>query len=157
MSYKTKLLNKLNLTLDDIGTEKLINVLDNSNLDKLKSELSIDDYTFADIIDDLKNPNRDPRDEAPKPVLKSDVLTIDDVKIGMELTGTVRNVIDFGLFIDVGLHNDGLAHISRLSKSFVKHPSDLFQVGDIVTCYVVDIDKKNEKISLSLLKEDNHG
>ena len=75
----------------------------------------------------------------------------------MELTGTVRNVIDFGLFIDVGLHNDGLAHISRLSKSFVKHPSDLFQVGDIVTCYVVDIDKKNEIISLSLLKEDNHG
>ena len=71
----------------------------------------------------------------------------------MELKGTVRNVIDFGLFIDVGLHNDGLAHISKLSKSFVKHPSDLFQVGDIVTCYVVDIDKKNEKISLSLLKE----
>ena len=151
------ILNKLNLTLDDIGSEKLISVLDNSDLDKLKSELSIDDYTFADIIDDLKKPNRDPREEAPKPVLKSDVLTIDDVKIGMELTGTVRNVIDFGLFIDVGLHNDGLAHISRLSKSFVKHPSDLFQVGDIVTCYVVDIDKKNEKISLSLLKEDNHG
>ena len=151
------ILNKLNLTLDDIGSEKLINVLDNGDLDKLKSELSIDDYTFADIIDDLKKPNRDPREEAPKPVLKSDVLTIDDVKIGMELTGTVRNVIDFGLFIDVGLHNDGLAHISRLSKSFVKHPSDLFQVGDIVTCYVVDIDKKNEKISLSLLKEDNHG
>ena len=75
----------------------------------------------------------------------------------MELKGTVRNVVDFGIFIDVGLHNDGLAHISKLSKEFVKHPSDLFKVGDIVTCYVIDIDKKNEKIKLSLLKEDNHG
>ena len=102
----------------------------------------------------MKRPNRDPRDEAMKPLLKSDVLTIEDVKIGMELIGTVRNVIDFGVFIDVGLHNDGLAHISKISKSFVKHPSDLYQVGDIVKCYVIDIDKKNEKISLSLIKED---
>ena len=147
------ILNKLNLTINDLGSEKLINVLDNVDLESLRKELDISEYTFIDIIDALKRPNRDPREEASKPILKSDVLTIDDVKIGMELTGTVRNVIDFGLFIDVGLHNDGLAHISKLSKNFVKHPSDLFQVGDIVTCYVVDIDKKNEKISLSLLKE----
>ena len=103
----------------------------------------------------MKRPNRDPRDDVPKPVLKDNILTIDDVKVGMELKGTVRNVVDFGLFIDVGLHNDGLAHISKLSKSFVRHPSDLYKVGDIVTCYVVGIDKKNEKISLSLLRDDN--
>ena len=126
-------------------------------LDGLREELNIDKYTFIDIIDALKKPNRDPRDDVPKPVLKSDVLTIDDVKIGMELTGTVRNVVDFGLFIDVGLHNDGLAHLSKLSRDFVRHPSDLFKVGDIVNCYVIDIDKKNEKVSLSLLKDENYG
>jgi len=147
------ILKKLDLSVNDLGHDKLIKTFDNMDLDSIKKELNIDEYTFNDIIDAFKKPNRDPREEATKPILKSDVLTIDDVKIGMELKGTVRNVIDFGLFIDVGLHNDGLAHISRLSKSFVKHPSDLFQVGDIVTCYVVDIDKKNEKISLSLLKE----
>lgn len=151
------ILQKLNLSINDIGTEKLINTLENIDLESLRKELNILEYTFMDIIMDLKRPNRDPREETSKPILKSDVLTIEDVKIGMELTGTVRNVVDFGLFIDIGLHNDGLAHISKLSKNFVKHPSDLFQVGDIVTCYVVDIDKKNEKISLSLLKEDNHG
>ena len=106
-------------------------------------------------IESFRKPHRDPREDAPLPILKSDVLTIDDVKIGMELTGTVRNVLPFGLFIDVGLHNDGLAHISHLSKDYVKDPSDLFSVGDIVTCYVIGIDKNNEKISLSLLKEDS--
>ena len=135
----------------------MIEKLNNANIDSIREEIGLDKYTFDDIIEDFKKPNRDPRDEAPKVVLKSDVLTIDDVTIGMELTGTVRNVVDFGLFIDIGLHNDGLAHISHLSKNFVKHPSDLFQVGDIVTCYVIDIDKKNEKVSLSLLKEDKNG
>ena len=135
----------------------MIERLNNTDLSSLREEIGLDKYTFDDIIEDFKKPNRDPRDEAPKPILKSDVLTIDDVQVGMELTGTVRNVVDFGLFIDIGLHNDGLAHISHLSKNFVKHPSDLFQVGDIVTCYVIDIDKKNEKVSLSLLREDKNG
>ena len=81
-------------------------------------------------------------------------LTIDDVKMGMELSGTVRNVVDFGIFVDIGLHNDALAHISKLSKDYIRTPSNLFKVGDIVTCYVIGIDKKNEKVSLSLLKED---
>ena len=148
------ILNKLNFTISDIGTETMIYKLGTIDLEELRNDTGIEKYTFYDIIDALKKPHRDPRDEAPKPILKSDVLTIDDVKIGMELTGTVRNVVDFGLFIDVGLHNDALAHISKLSKDYVRHPSNLFKVGDIVTCYVINIDKKNEKVSVSLLKED---
>ena len=148
------ILDKLKMKVEDIGSEKIIYELDTVDIDTLQKELNIDKYTFYDIIDALKKPHRDPREDAPLPILKSDVLTIDDVKMGMELTGTVRNVVDFGIFIDVGLHNDGLAHISKLSKDYVMHPSKLFKVGDIVTCYVIGIDKKNEKISLSLLKED---
>ena len=148
------ILHDLGLKIEDIGKDVMLDKLDKVNLDSIREKYHIDNYTFLDIIDAFKKPHRDPRDEAPKPILKSDVLTIDDVKIGMELVGTVRNVVDFGIFIDVGLHNDALAHISKLSKDFVRHPSNLFKVGDIVTGYVIDIDKKNEKVSLSLLKED---
>ena len=148
------ILNKLNFNISDIGTETMIYKLGTIDLEKLRNDTGIEKYTFYDIIDALKKPHRDPRDEAPKPILKSDVLTIDDVKMGMELTGTVRNVVDFGIFVDVGLHNDALAHISKLSKDYVRHPSNLFKVGDIVTCYVINIDSKNEKVSVSLLKED---
>ncbi len=149
------ILEKLQLKIEDIGKENLLIKLGMVDLETIRKELDIPEYTFYDIIDALKKPHRDPRDEAPSPILKSDVLTIDDVKIGMELKGTVRNVVNFGLFIDVGLHNDCLAHISKLSKDFVSDPNKLFKVGDIVTCYVIDIDKKNEKVSLSLLKEDH--
>ena len=148
------ILKKLDYKIEDIGSEGMIYKLGSMDLESIRNELNIDKYTFYDIVDALKKPHRDPRDEAPLPILKSDVLTIDDVKMGMELSGTVRNVVDFGIFVDVGLHNDALAHISKLSKDFVRHPSNLFQVGDIVTCYVIGIDKKNEKISISLLKED---
>ncbi len=148
------ILNKLNFNISDIGTETMIFKLGSIDLEELREDTGIEKYTFYDIIDALKKPHRDPRDDAPKPILKSDVLTIDDVKMGMELTGTVRNVVDFGMFVDVGLHNDALAHISKLSKQYVRHPSDLFKVGDIVTCYVIGIDKKQEKVSVSLLKED---
>ena len=148
------ILKKLDFEIKDIGTEAMIYKLGTVDLESIRNELNIDHYTFYDIIDALKKPHRDPRDEAPKPILKSDVLTIDDVKMGMELTGTVRNVVDFGIFIDVGLHNDALAHISKLSKDYVRNPNNLFKVGDIVTCYVINIDKKNEKVSVSLLKED---
>ena len=150
-----KILDKLNLKVSDIGNDTMLTKLTEVNLDDIRNSLNIDKYTFDDIIESFRKPHRDPREDAPLPILKSDVLTIDDVKIGMELTGTVRNVLPFGLFIDVGLHNDGLAHISHLSKDYVKDPSDLFSVGDIVTCYVIGIDKNNEKISLSLLKEDS--
>ena len=148
------ILDKLEFNVSDIGTEAMIYKLGTIDLEELRNNIGIDKYTFYDIIDALKKPHRDPRDDAPKPILKSDVLTIDDVKIGMELTGTVRNVVDFGIFVDVGLHNDALAHISKLSKDYVRHPSKLFQVGDVITCYVIGIDKKNEKVSISLLKED---
>ena len=155
-NYKDALniLDKLNFKISDIGTETMIYKLGTIDLEELRNDVNLDKYTFYDIIDALKKPHRDPRDEAPKPILKSDVLTIDDVVMGMELTGTVRNVVDFGIFIDVGLHNDALAHISKLSKDFVRNPNNLFKVGDIVTCYVIGIDKKQEKISVSLLKED---
>ena len=105
------------------------------------------------MVQSLKKPNRDPRDEMPQPILKSDVLTIDDLKIGMKLEGTVRNVIDFGAFVDIGLHNDGLVHISKISKDYIKHPSDVLSVGDIIECYVIKIDKDKEKVSLSLIEE----
>ena len=102
----------------------------------------------------MKKPNLDPRDEYPQPILKSDILNISDLSVGMKLQGTVRNVVDFGLFIDIGLHDDGLAHISKLSREYIKHPSDLFSVGDIVDCYVDDINLAKNKVSLSLLPRD---
>lgn len=115
--------------------------------------MDIDVYTLEDIIKSLKKPNRDPRDDLDKPILKSEVLDINDLKVGMELEGTVRNVVDFGAFIDIGLHNDGLIHISKMSKNFIKNPSDVLSVGDIVKCYVIDIDLEKEKVSLSLIKD----
>ena len=136
-----------------IGSEKLVDALKNINIEEKAKELNTDFYTLDDIVKSLLKPNRDPRDEMPKPILKSDVLHVEDLHIGDKLQGTVRNVVDFGLFIDIGLHNDGLAHISKLSKEYIKHPSELFSVGDIVDCYVIDIKKDQEKVSLSLIEE----
>lgn len=154
-SYKETetLLKSLNLTKDDIGTEKLKEALKNFDINKYCEELKIDKYTLTDIVADLEKPNRDPRDNMPRPALRSDVLTIDDLTIGMKLQGTVRNVIDFGAFIDIGLHNDGLVHISKIANRYIKHPSEVLSVGDIVDCYVIDINKEKEKVSLSLIKE----
>ncbi len=146
------ILEDLNCSKDDIGSEKLISKLDDIDIDEYSKKLNTDNYTLEDVIASLKKPNLDPRDEMPQPILKSDILDIKDLTVGMKLQGTVRNVVDFGLFIDIGLHNDGLAHISKLSKEFIKHPSDLFSVGDIVDCYVDDIDLTKEKVSLSLLE-----
>ena len=149
----TNLLKELNCTKEDIGTSKLIEKLDNTSKEEYVEKLSTDIYTLEDVIASLKKPNLDPRDEMPQPLLKSDVLDIKDLTVGMKLQGTVRNVVDFGLFIDIGLHNDGLAHISKLSHNYIKHPSDLFSVGDIVDCYVDEISIEKEKVSLSLLKD----
>ena len=146
-----ELLKSIDCTVDDIGTDKLKKKLENYDIES--SKLDIDKYTLEDIIKSLIKPNRDPRDDMPKPILKSDVLKVEDLHIGDKLQGTVRNVVDFGLFIDIGLHNDGLAHISKLSKEYIKHPSELFSVGDIVDCYVIDIKKDTEKVSLSLIEE----
>ena len=146
-----KLLKMLNLTTNDLGTEKLINAISKENPEKIAKELNSDIYTIDDIIASLMKPNRDPRDEMPKPLLKSDVLEVKDLKKGMKLQGTVRNVVDFGAFIDIGLHNDGLVHISKMTDKYIKHPSEVLSVGDIVDVYVIDIDLEKEKVSLSLL------
>ncbi len=145
-----KLLNKLGFSVEDIGTRKLKESLD-VNVEELSQELGIDTYTLTDIIEALISPERDPREAMPKPLLRSDILHIEDLHVGEKLQGTVRNVVDFGLFIDIGLHDDGLAHISKLSKDFIKHPSDLFSVGDIIECYVDDVSVEKGKVSLSLL------
>ena len=146
-----KLLNDLNSTIKDIGTKELIDKLDSINIEEYSKKLNTDIYTLEDLIKSLKKPNLDPRDEYPQPILKSDILDIKDLSVGMKLQGTVRNVVDFGLFIDIGLHDDGLAHISKLSTGYIKHPSDLFSVGDIVDCYIDDINLEKNKVSLSLL------
>lgn len=143
-----KILSDVGENINSIGTPALIEKLDKLNLDNYKD---VDKYTLEDVITCLKKPNLDPRDEYPQPILKSDILDIKDLTVGMKLQGTVRNVVDFGLFIDIGLHEDGLAHISKLSKNYVKHPSDLFSVGDIVDCYVDEISIEKNKVSLSIL------
>lgn len=144
-----KLLDELNLSLKDMGTEDFNSKLniDLGDYDKL---LNTDKYTLEDIIECLKKPNRDPRDSMPKPLLKSDILHIEDLKVGMKLQGTVRNVVDFGVFIDIGLKNDGLAHISKLTDKYIKHPMEVVSVGDIVDCYVSEINLEKNKVSLSL-------
>ena len=147
----TNLLKKLDCTLKDVGTNNLISKLDNINVEELSKELNTDIYTLEDVIASLKKPNRDPREEMPQPLLKSDVLDINDLKVGMKLQGTVRNVVDFGAFIDIGLHEDGLVHISKITDKYIKHPSDVLSVGDIVDCYVDEIKLDKKKVSLSLI------
>ena len=146
-----KLLDMLDLSVTDLGADKLIERL-NIDVDDYSKKLNTDIYTLQDIIEALKKPNRDPRDEMPKPILRSDILHIEDLKVGMKLQGTVRNVVDFGVFIDIGLKNDGLAHISKLTNKYIKHPMEVVNVGDIVDCYVDDINLEKNKVSLSLLE-----
>ena len=147
-----KLLKELGMSIKDVGKDDLIEKLNQLSVSEYVDKLGTDIYTLEDVIASLKKPNLDPRDEFPQPILKSDILDIKDLSVGMKLQGTVRNVVDFGLFIDIGLHEDGLAHISKLSNSYVKHPSDLFSVGDIVDCWVDDISLEKNKVSLSLLE-----
>ena len=146
------LLKELNSNISMIGTNELIDQLNNINIEEYAKKLNTDIYTLEDVISSLKKPNLDPRDEYPQPILKSNILEISDLHVGDKLQGTVRNVVDFGLFIDIGLHDDGLAHISKISKNFVKHPSDLYSVGDIVDCWVDDISLEKNKVSLSLIE-----
>ena len=132
---------------------KLSDLLKNISYTIENENLNIDIYTLEDIVNALSNPLRDPRDDMPRPVLRSDVLKIDDLTLGMKLQGTVRNVVDFGAFIDIGLKNDGLVHISKMSNEYIHHPSDILSVGDIVDCYVDEIHLDKNKVSLSLLNE----
>ena len=148
------LLKELNLSIKDINKQEFKDSLDKADIEKLATKLSTDKYTLEDIIKELKNPGLDPRDELEAPILKSDVLHIEDLRVGMELQGTVRNVASFGAFVDIGLHDDGLIHISKMSKSFVKNPNDILNVGDIIKCYVDGIDLEKQKVQLSLLKNE---
>jgi len=149
-----KLLDTLNLKIEDIGKEDFINKLNSVDVEYLKNELNSDIYTIEDIIKSLKAPGRDPRDEFAKPLLKSDILKLEDLSVGMHLQGTVRNVVDFGVFVDIGIKNDGLVHISEITDKYIKHPSEVLSVGDIVDCYVLEIFKEKNKVALTMLKKD---
>lgn len=147
------ILKELGFSANDIGMDALKNALKDFDYNSYMEKLGIDRYTLEDIIKAFLEPNRDPRDDMPKPLLRADILHLEDLHVGEKLQGTVRNVVDFGAFIDVGLHDDGLVHISKISKSYIKHPSDILSVGDIVDCYVIGIDLKKQKLSLSLIPE----
>ena len=136
--------------MNSIGSDKIKLVLDNVDVNKLAEELKIDKYTLQDIIDSLIKPNRDPRDMLPKPLLKKDILHLEDLRVGMKLQGTVRNVVDFGAFIDIGIKNDGLVHISKMTDKFIKHPSEVVSVGQIIEVYVDEINLEKQKVSLSM-------
>ena len=120
--------------------------------EKLAQETGVGLPTLKDMIAELQKPGRDPRDELPKPVLRTDVLDMKDLTPGMELTGTVRNVIDFGAFVDIGVHQDGLVHISRIADRFIRHPSEVLKVGDVVKVWVVSVDEKKQRIALTMVK-----
>ena len=147
-----KLINKVNLDLKDINKEEFKNKLNEINIKEMAKNLNTDEYTLSDIIKELLNPGLDPRDNLDNIILKKDVLDIKDLKKGMQLNGVVRNVVSFGAFVDIGLHDDGLIHVSKLSHDFVKDPLDIVKVGDIVDCYVVDVDLEKNRVFLSLIK-----
>ncbi|OZV93844.1 RNA-binding transcriptional accessory protein [Heyndrickxia coagulans] len=147
------LLNELGMTTADIGTEKLIQSLETLSVPEMAKTLGIGELTLQDIFEALKKRPR-PRDELPKPLLKKDIMKLEDLKPGMEMQGTVRNVVDFGAFVDVGVKEDGLVHISKLSKGFVKHPLDIVSVGDIVTVWVEKVDVQKGRLSLTMLPND---
>lgn len=147
-----KLLAKVEVTKEQIGTEEMAEKLKHIDIAETATELDIGELTLKDIIDDLLKPERDPRDELPKPLLRKDVLTLEDLKPGMELQGSVRNVVDFGAFVDIGVKQDGLVHISKMSHRFIKHPLDVVSVGDIVTVWVESVDVQKGRIALSMIQ-----
>ena len=146
-----KIFEKLDMPKDKIGSDELKQAITKLNKASLMKELNIGEYTYDDIIDALEAPLRDPRDSFAKPILKSDVLSLDDVQVGMELQGTVRNVVDFGVFVDCGVHEDGLVHISKLKKGYIKHPLDVVKVGDIVKVWVISVNKQKGRLELTMI------
>ncbi|BAD63357.1 Tex family protein [Shouchella clausii] len=145
-----KLLQYVEAEPKDIGTDKLKQRLNSLNQGELAEKLEIGTLTLADIIDALARPNRDPRDELAAPQLKQDVLKMEDLEKGMELQGTVRNIVDFGAFVDIGVKQDGLVHVSKLSDRYIKHPMEVVSIGDVVTVWVEDVDEKKGRISLTM-------
>lgn len=152
-SYKVAeaVLKELKLTKSQLGTEEATTALGQVDIAQLAVQLDVGEITLQDIIQTLQRPNRDPRDDYPQPLLKADVLDIKDVHEGMELQGTVRNVVDFGAFVDIGVSEDGLVHISKMKNGFVKHPLDVVASGDIVTVWIDSVDRKKGRIALSML------
>ena len=153
-SYKAakKLIELLNFDIADISSGGIKNIQSKvEDYKSLSEEIGVGEPTLRDIVKELEKPARDPRDEMPKPILRTDVLDINDIKEGMILKGTVRNVIDFGVFVDIGVHQDGLVHISQLSKAYIKHPLDMVSVGDIVEVKVLSVDTKKNRIALSMI------
>ena len=148
------LLEKLGYDLKEIrgGAADVIQRASRYGHEKLAAEIGVGLPTLNDMLGELAKPGRDPRDELPKPVLRTDVLEMKDLKPGMELTGTVRNVIDFGAFVDIGVHQDGLVHISRMAEKFIKHPSEVVKVGDIVKVWVVSVDEQKKRIALTMVQ-----
>ena len=148
------ILTKLGFSKEDLKDkeklEEIKNKLKGINITDTSTELNVGEMTLKDIIEELSKPGRDPREDMPKPILRSDVLKLDDLKEGMTLTGTVRNVIDFGAFVDIGVKHDGLVHISEMSDKYIKNPSDIVSVGDIVKVKVIKIDKERQKVGLSM-------
>ena len=148
----SRLLQYLHLTKEDIGTQQAQDVIVKVNKEQAKTELGMDTFLLDDLLDAFVSPHRSPRDEYNAPILRQDVLKIDDLKVGMKLQGVVRNVVDFGAFFDIGLKNDGLVHISKMSKQKIKHTLDVCNVGDILDVYVYDIDLKKKRVALSLME-----
>ncbi|WP_096438493.1 Tex family protein [Alteribacter populi] len=152
-SYKVtkQIMTRLNIGTGDIGTSKMAEKLEGVSVEELAKENEIGTPTLKDILDALARPGRDPRDDVPPPILKQDVLSMEDLQKGMELKGTIRNVVDFGCFVDIGVKQDGLVHISKLTNRFVKHPMEVVSVGDIVTVWVADVDQQKGRIALTML------
>ena len=140
-------------TLNDVkegGLAELPAKVSSYGLEQAAADCGVGVPTLQDVVSELMKPGRDIRDDLPKPILRTDVLEIKDLKPGMELTGTVRNVIDFGVFVDIGVHQDGLVHISQVSSRFIKHPSEVVSVGDVVKVVVLEVDEKKHRIGLSM-------
>jgi len=148
-----KLLAILNIKENQIGNIQITETVQNLGIDKVAEELGLGVPTLEDIIKELERPGRDPRDELPPPLLRKDIMSMEDLKVGMELTGTVRNVIDFGAFVDIGVHQDGLVHISHITNRFIKHPSEVLKVGDLVKVWVLGVDVPKKRISLTMRKD----
>ncbi|HLS60753.1 MAG TPA: Tex family protein [Virgibacillus sp.] len=153
-SYKhtEKLLEMIECKLDDIGSDELQEKLKTVNKDETAEKLGIGALTLLDIMEALSKPERDPRDDFPQPLLQQNILSLKDIKPGMEMQGTVRNVVDFGVFVDIGVEQDGLVHISKMANRFVKHPMDIASVGDVVTVWVEDIDTDRGRVALSMIE-----
>lgn len=152
-----EILKKINMSKKEIGSEEAAKALSELDVPKLAEELNVGTVTIHDLIETLRRPNRDPREDYPQPLLKADVLDMKDLYEGLEMQGTVRNVVDFGAFVDVGVSEDGLVHISKLKKGFVKHPLDVVASGDIVTVWVDGVDKKKGRISLTMIPPKKDG